>query len=125
MDSKPLLYGLIGFFLGGLLVATAATTFDQPNSRNHAETSMNEMSISLEDKTGDNYDETFLAHMIVHHESAVDMAKLSATNAKHDEIKQLSATIARSQAEEIAQMKQWQKDWGYSATSNSNNHMSH
>lgn len=30
METKSLLYGLIGFFLGGLLVSTAATTFDKP-----------------------------------------------------------------------------------------------
>lgn len=29
METKPLLYGLIGFFLGGLLVAIAANTFDK------------------------------------------------------------------------------------------------
>ncbi|CAN5134280.1 hypothetical protein BH09PAT3_BH09PAT3_1290 [soil metagenome] len=29
METKPLLYGLIGFFLGGLLVAIAATTFNK------------------------------------------------------------------------------------------------
>ena len=28
MDTKPLLYGLIGFFIGGLLVSIAATTFE-------------------------------------------------------------------------------------------------
>lgn len=33
MDTKPLLYGLIGFFLGGLLVSIAATTFDRPEPR--------------------------------------------------------------------------------------------
>lgn len=31
METKPLLYGLIGFFLGGLLVSIAATTFDKPD----------------------------------------------------------------------------------------------
>ncbi len=29
MDTKALLYGLIGFFLGGLLVAIAANTFNK------------------------------------------------------------------------------------------------
>lgn len=29
MDAKPLLYGLIGFILGGLLVSTAAVSFDR------------------------------------------------------------------------------------------------
>lgn len=33
METKPLLYGLIGFFIGGLLVSIAATTFDKPTSR--------------------------------------------------------------------------------------------
>jgi len=28
METKPLLYGLIGFFIGGLLVAIAANTFN-------------------------------------------------------------------------------------------------
>ncbi len=28
MDTKSLLYGLIGFFIGGLLVSIAATTFE-------------------------------------------------------------------------------------------------
>lgn len=30
METKPLLYGIIGFMLGGLLVSIAATTFDKP-----------------------------------------------------------------------------------------------
>lgn len=33
MQTKPLLYGLIGFFLGGLLVSIAATTFDKPQDQ--------------------------------------------------------------------------------------------
>ena len=30
METKPLLYGIIGFILGGLLVSIAATTFEKP-----------------------------------------------------------------------------------------------
>lgn len=30
MDTKALLYGIVGFILGGLLVSIAATTFDKP-----------------------------------------------------------------------------------------------
>ena len=33
MQTKELLYGLIGFFLGGLLVSVAATTFDKPQAK--------------------------------------------------------------------------------------------
>ena len=31
MDTKSLLFGIVGFILGGLLVSTAATTFDKPS----------------------------------------------------------------------------------------------
>jgi len=125
MDTKPLLYGLAGFFIGGLLVAIAATTFDKPsekttisNNSQSNELTMSEMTDSLRNKTGNDYDMAFISHMIDHHQAAVDMAKLSAQNAKHDEIKQLSNEIVNAQEKEINEMKQWQKDWGYSAERN-------
>ena len=123
METKPLLYGLIGFFIGGLLVSLAATTFNssQMNQTNMSNASMSSMSMddmmmNLKDKTGDEFDSAFIAGMIEHHEGAVDMAKLSAANAKHDEIKKLSIDIIAAQEKEIAEMKQWQKEWGYSST---------
>lgn len=121
MDTKPLLYGLIGFFIGGFVVSVAATTFDKPEEKSNSTTSMStSMQASaniLRDKTGDEYDAAFISEMIVHHEGAVEMAKLSATNAKHDELKVLSTEIIKAQDKEIKQMKQWQKDWGYSSIS--------
>lgn len=113
METRTLLSALIGFFIGGLLVSVAATTFDRPVSENNSKITMSEMTTSLRNKSGDEYDNAFIAHMIAHHESAVEMAELSAKNAKHDEIKQLSGDIVRTQTAEIEQLKKWQKDWGY------------
>lgn len=110
METKPLLYGVIGFILGGLLVSIAATTFDKPA------TDMSQMTKSLTTKTGDTYDAAFLNDMIEYHQAAVDMAKLSAKNAKHQEIKALSTGIISAQEKEISEMKQWQMDWGYSSS---------
>ncbi|HVF48372.1 MAG TPA: DUF305 domain-containing protein [Pyrinomonadaceae bacterium] len=76
---------------------------------------MSEMTSSLSEKKGDEYDKMFIQHMIEHHQAAVDMSRHSAANAKHDEIKRLSSEIIAAQEKEIAQMKQWQKDWGYDA----------
>lgn len=128
MQTKPLLYGLVGFFIGGFLVSVAATTFDKPESheetstRNYStELSMSEMTESLRNKTGDAYDAAFIQHMIAHHQAAVDMAKLSKKNAKHTEIKRLSDDIVEAQELEIERMKQWQQDWGYT----SGTHKSH
>lgn len=128
MQTKPLLYGLIGFFAGGLLVAIAATTFDKPKQSNTGNSqssvrTMDEMTTDLRNKTGDEYDKVFISHMIEHHEAAVEMAKLSANNAKHDEIKQLSNAIVAAQEKEINDMREWQGMWGYHATDDS--HTSH
>jgi uncharacterized protein (DUF305 family) len=114
MQTKPLLYGLIGFFIGGFLVALAATTFDKPA------TDMNSMATSLKDKNGDQYDEAFIDMMIEHHQAAIDMANLSSKRAKHDEIKQHSRDIIAVQEKEIHQMKQWQAEWGYGPAAHDN-----
>lgn len=67
--------------------------------------------------TGDMYDRSFIANMVAHHEGAVNMAKLALTNAKHQELKDLSQRIVSSQEKEIADMLKWQKDWGYPVSS--------
>jgi len=129
MAKKPLLYGLlyglIGFLIGGLVITIVATTINraeqsQTNMSNAAMSSMSmdDMMKSLKDKTGDEFDSAFISGMIAHHEGAVEMAKLSATNAKRDEIKTLSVDIIAAQEKEITQMKQWQKEWGYATDVN-------
>ncbi|MEO5691391.1 MAG: DUF305 domain-containing protein [Candidatus Saccharimonadales bacterium] len=132
METKPLLYGLIGFFIGGLLVAIAATTFNKPEQKDTATTntsmssmSMDDMTADLKGKVGDEYDKAFIVSMIAHHEGAVEMAKLSAKNAKHEEIKTLSTNIISAQEKEISEMKQWQMDWGYSSMQMDHSSMSH
>jgi uncharacterized protein (DUF305 family) len=117
METKPLLFGIVGFILGGLLVSVAATTFDKPAN----DMSMDDMVKKLEDKKGDRFDEQFLTDMIVHHEGAVDMAKLAEKQAKHAEVKALSKEIITAQEKEIKEMKQWQQEWGYQNT----DHMNH
>ena len=78
---------------------------------------------NLENKTGDDFDKAFIDEMIVHHQGAIDMARLAAQNAQHVEIKQLSTDIITAQEKEIEQMKQWQRAWGYS--SSDSDHVSH
>lgn len=77
--------------------------------------SMSDMGAMLEGKTGDDLDRSFLEGMIPHHQGAVDMAKYL-SGAKHPELRQLGIEIMAAQNREIAQMKQWQKDWGYTTT---------
>ena len=73
------------------------------------------MSEQLENLSGDDFDKAFIEMMIAHHQGAIDMAELSPDRAKHDEVKKLSEDIISAQQKEIADMKQWQEDWGYSS----------
>lgn len=43
METKPLLYGLIGFFIGGLLVSIAANTFDKQELQVKSESAQHRM----------------------------------------------------------------------------------
>ncbi|MEJ7623870.1 MAG: DUF305 domain-containing protein [Pyrinomonadaceae bacterium] len=51
------------------------------------------------------YDLQFLDTMIVHHQGAVDMAKVAETKAGHDELKGLSRDVSASQQAEIDKMR--------------------
>lgn len=71
------------------------------------------MTTELQGKTGDEFDKSFINLMIEHHTSAIDMARPGANNAQHQEVKDVTKAIVAAQTQEISQMKQWLKDWGY------------
>jgi uncharacterized protein (DUF305 family) len=74
---------------------------------------MANMTTELEGKTGDEFDKAFIEQMIMHHQSAIDMAAPGEQNAQHQEVKDLTKAIVTAQTKEIQQMKQWQQEWGY------------
>jgi len=139
MENKAVLYGVIGLLAGILLAIIFARTVVNGNNVSmirmmgmnlrsesmmnndkaqgmHGEEvgmSMNEMTITLEGKTGDDFDKEFTNLMIEHHQGAIDMANLAKTNAKHQEIKDLADDIVSAQTSEIKMMREWQKSWGY------------
>jgi len=114
METRSLLFGIIGFLLGGLVVSIAAQLEDDgTGSTDGDEMTMTQMSSQLTDKEGDDFDAAFIKAMIEHHEGAIEMAELADSRAEHDEIKQLSRDIITAQRSEIAQMRDWQSAWGY------------
>lgn len=123
METKPLLYGLIGFFIGGLIVSVGATTLE--NSETKQDTSMSQMAANLTNKKGDEFDKQFIKDMIVHHQGAIEMAKLAGSQSKHQEIKDISASIISAQNEEINQLTSWQTNWGYGSHDSQTKVMSH
>lgn len=132
MKKEQLLYGIIGMLLGIILagaIAIGAVNSDNHSMMNtmgmdtdhshsvqsddHADMTMNEMTEQLKVKTGDDFDREFIEMMIAHHNGAVNMAILAESNAKHDEIKNLSKGIISAQTKEIGEMTKWQRQWGY------------
>lgn len=57
------------------------------------------------------YDLQFIDTMIVHHQGAVDMAKLIDSRAQHAELKALGRNILSSQQKEIDEMRAWRDNW--------------
>ncbi len=111
MKNKTAVFTIIALIVGfgvGYLVFNNKTTTTMVHTM---EMSMDGMMAELEGKTGDAFDQTFLSEMIVHHEGAVAMADSAKISAKHQEIKTLADAIISAQTSEIAQMKEWLKDW--------------
>jgi uncharacterized protein (DUF305 family) len=52
-------------------------------------------------------DKDFVAHMIPHHQGAVDMAKVELKYGKDPELKRLAAKIIKAQDDEIRFMQTW------------------
>lgn len=120
MNKDTVIGLLLGVIVGvavtfGVVVLKDGNETKQAAVTDHSMMSMAEMSEQLENLSGDDFDKAFIEMMIAHHQGAIDMAELSPDRAKHDEIKKLSEDIILAQQKEIADMKQWQEDWGYSS----------
>lgn len=130
MENKQSVVGLV---LVGLLVAIAAGVIGYglgkewnmdvvTNTSDHSTMTMEEMTQGLVGLQGDAFDQAFVEMMIVHHQGAVDMAKLIPAQAKHEELKQLGEEIIAAQTKEISMMQQWLRDWKYDQQPATMNH---
>lgn len=83
---------------------------------------IDEMTSGMKGQSGDDLDKAFLTDMIGHHMSAINMAVLTSTNAKHQEIKTLGQNIQTTQASEIQLMRDYARTAGYTIDSMSGGH---
>src|SRR5687768_8317896 len=72
---------------------------------------------SAPDASSAPYDLQFIDTMIAHHQSAIDMANLAATNTNNAELKKFAVQIFDDQTREINQMKDWRAIWFAGAAS--------
>lgn len=99
---------MVGTTMPGMSMApdtTAAASGAPPTPGNDA------MTQSLKGLSGAEFETKFMQEMIVHHMSAVDMAKLVPTNTKRPELLKLSQDIITAQNKEISDMTGWLATW--------------
>ena len=140
MKKESIMIGVIGLLVGVVLTGFVAgqsvnnnnsgmmrmmgmhTSTNSQGMMDDDDMSMGEMTTMLKNKTGDDFDKAFIEQMIIHHQGAIDMAKLAEANAKHDEIKNLAKDILSAQSKEIDEMQTWQTNWGYKTTPSIESH---
>lgn len=90
---------------GSATAGTASASNDSTQAFKAADDKMmRNMSV---DYSGD-ADKDFVAHMIPHHEGAVEMAQVELKYGKDPELKRLARNIIKAQHDEIAFMRNWQ-----------------
>lgn len=59
--------------------------------------------------------------MSEHHKDGVEMAKMAVEKAKHEEVREMASMMVQAQAQELAQLQEWRKEW-YPEAKPSNSH---
>jgi len=140
MENKAILYGIGGLMIGVLLTVFVASTAVNSNNSGMMRmmgmnvrdnmmsnglaqerttgmmsmgSSMNDMMGSMSDKSGNEFDTAFMKAMIVHHQGAIEMAKVAKEKAMHEGIRTMADDIISAQTKEIEMMQEWQKQWGF------------
>jgi uncharacterized protein (DUF305 family) len=57
------------------------------------------------------FDKAFIDAMIPHHQSAIEMAQVAYQQSDNPRIREIASAIVDAQKREIAQMKDWRREW--------------
>jgi len=109
MDMKPGMSGMAGM---DMKIMMAPNPNDSESTKGYKTAMMKAMEgMPMMKFTGD-ADLDFMSHMRVHHQLAVDMAKVDLANGKDAEVKKLAQDIITAQEKEIAVINAWLKAKG-------------
>lgn len=119
-STKIILFSLIALIIGliiGMAIKNPQSHHTMPdgsimaNDDSDMHVMMMDMTARMKGKTGDELDRVFLEDMIVHHQGAVDMAKILAAGTKRPELQKMASDIITVQTAEIKMMQKWLTDW--------------
>ena len=109
MDMKPGMSGMAGM---DMKIMMAPNPNDSESTKGYKTAMMKAMEgMPMMKFTGD-ADLDFMSHMRVHHQLAVDMAKVDLANGKDAEVKKLAQDIITAQEKEIGVIDVWLKAKG-------------
>jgi len=109
INTQTVIFLAIGFLTGFLVWGNQKPVEMHHSMDMHG--AMESMTMSLNGKTGDEFDKAFLSEMIVHHQGAVEMAKQALVSSKRPELLILANDIINAQNNEINMMQNWQNTW--------------
>lgn len=110
MQRDPLLYGILGFLIGAIVVWIIISS--SVNTNNLGLMRMMGMQyLGNTIQSSNSIDAHFMEQMIPHHEDAIIMSELALKKASRQEVKDLAQDIIDSQSKEIEKMKKWYKEW--------------
>lgn len=111
----------VGYLVGGskthgqTATSTASSTPESHTLPDGSTMGASDMEASLKaelsSKRGESFDQEFVSQMILHHQGAIEMAKIALTKSKREEIINLSNAVIQTQGREIEEMKSWQREW--------------
>lgn len=62
-------------------------------------------------RTAEDFDREFIEQMVPHHQMAIMMARMAGRWTKQPEMRRLTASIVRTQSQEIRDMLRWYRQW--------------
>ena len=112
-SNNVVIVGIVALIVGlagGYMFANSANDTATP-TQGHMSASNDSMVANLQGKTGTAFDLAFIEEMTVHHEGAIDMARLVPQSTSRPELLKLASDIISAQTSEIQMMSQWKTQW--------------
>lgn len=115
IKSKIVITFIVGIILGGVITFIMMSYTVKQVNHEMMNTSMHDdmsaMNAKLIGKNGDELNKAFLEEMIVHHQGAVEMAKILKSGTNKSELSEFADKIINAQDPEINQMQKWLNNW--------------
>lgn len=94
--------------------AMTANSNQEKNLYNGSELTLVEMYDSLQESTGQEFDQKMLIYLLSIYNNESGMLRQAETKAQHPELKELAKVLRGKNDQAIPLMNKWQKSWGYS-----------